>query len=87
VPDVAEVAVVVEDAWHNRGLGTVLLDAVLEAGEARGIRSFTANVLADNGRMLHVLRRVGDIHRRSAENGVVTLEFERRHSCGRLAFA
>jgi hypothetical protein len=30
---------------------------------------------------------VGDIHRRSAENGVVTLEFERRHSCGRLAFA
>lgn len=86
-PDVAEVAVVVEDAWHNRGLGTLLLDAVLEAGEARGIRSFTANVLADNGRMLHVLRRVGDIHHRSAEDGVVTLEFERRHSCGRLAFA
>jgi RimJ/RimL family protein N-acetyltransferase len=83
----AEVAVVVEDAWHNRGLGTVLLDAVLEAGEARGIRGFTANVLADNRRMLHVLRRVGDIQRRSIEDGVVTLEFERRHAFGRMAFA
>jgi acetyltransferase len=85
--NVAEVAIVVEDAWHDRGLGTVLLDAVLEAGEARGIRSFTANVLADNRRMLHVLRRVGDIHQRSAEDGVVTVQFERRHACGRLAFA
>ena len=84
---VAEVAVVVEDAWQNRGLGTVLLDAVLEAGEARGIRSFTANVLAENRRMLHVLRRVGEIDRRSAENGVVTLEFERRSSFDRMAFA
>lgn len=86
-PGVAEVAVVVEDAWQNRGVGSVLLDAVLEAGEARGIRSFTAHVLADNRRMLHVLRRLGDTHQRSAENGVVTLAFERRHSCGRLAFA
>ena len=86
-PDVAEVAVVVEDAWQNRGVGSVLLDAVLEAGETRGIRSFTANVLADNRRMLHVLRRLGEIQRQSSENGVITVEFERRHSCGRLAFA
>jgi RimJ/RimL family protein N-acetyltransferase len=86
-PGVAEVAVVVEDAWQNRGVGSVLLDAVLEAGETRGIRSFTANVLADNRRMLHVLRRLGEIQRQSSENGVVTVEFERRHSCGRLAFA
>jgi RimJ/RimL family protein N-acetyltransferase len=84
---VAEVAVVVEDAWQNRGLGSVLLDAVLEAGEARGIRSFTANVLTENRRMLHVLRRVGEIHHRSFENGVVTLEFERRHAFDRMAFA
>jgi RimJ/RimL family protein N-acetyltransferase len=84
---VAEVAIVVEDAWQNRGLGTVVLDAVLEAGEARGIRSFTANVLTDNRRMLHVLRRLGEIRRRSAEDGVVTLEFERRHPLGRMAFA
>lgn len=86
-PGVAEVAVVVEDAWQNRGVGSVLLDAVLEAGETRGIRSFTANVLADNRRMLHVLRRLGEIQRQSSENGVITVEFERRHSCGRLAFA
>jgi acetyltransferase len=87
VPGVAEVAVVVEDAWQNRGLGSVLLDAVLEAAEARGIHSFSANVLSGNRRMLHVLRRLGEIHRRSAEDGVLTIEFERRHALGRMAFA
>jgi RimJ/RimL family protein N-acetyltransferase len=86
-PGVAEVAVVVEDAWQNCGIGSVLLGAVLEAGEARGVRSFTASVLADNRRMLHVLRRLGDIRRRSADNGVVTVEFERRPAPGRMAFA
>jgi RimJ/RimL family protein N-acetyltransferase len=87
IPGVAEVAVVVEDGWQNRGLGTVMLDAVLEAGEARGIRTFSASVLSDNRRMLRVLRRLGEIHRRSAEDGVVTVEFERRHALGRMAFA
>ena len=78
---------VVEDAWQNRGLGSVLLDAVLEAAEARGIHSFSASVLSGNRRMLHVLRRLGEIHRRSAEDGVLTIEFERRHALGRMAFA
>ena len=43
--------------------------------------------LADNRRMLHVLRRLGEIHRRSAEHGVLTVEFERRHALGRMALA
>jgi RimJ/RimL family protein N-acetyltransferase len=87
VPGVAEVAVVVEDAWQNRGLGSVMLDAVLEAAEARGIHTFSATVLAENRRMLHVLWRLGEIHRRSAEDGVLTVEFERRHALGRMALA
>jgi GNAT superfamily N-acetyltransferase len=45
-PDVAEVAFVIEDGWQGRGLGAILLDAVLGAAEARGIRRFRADVQA-----------------------------------------
>src|SRR5690348_13919780 len=43
-PQVAEVAFAVEDGWQNRGLGTLLCRALLEAAEARGIRTFSAMV-------------------------------------------
>ena len=74
-----EIAVVVEDAWQHRGLGTMLLDALLAAAEARGLRRFTADVLADNRPMLRILSRLAHIGRWDLEAGVLTLEFERRH--------
>jgi GNAT superfamily N-acetyltransferase len=47
-PAVAEVAVVVEDAWQRRGLASRLLHELARLGRERGIASFDANVLADN---------------------------------------
>jgi GNAT superfamily N-acetyltransferase len=47
-PAVAEVAVVVEDAWQRRGLASQLLHELVRLGRQRGIASFDANVLADN---------------------------------------
>jgi GNAT superfamily N-acetyltransferase len=73
-----EVALVVEDAWQHRGLGTLLLDALLAAAEARGLNRFTADVMADNRPMLRVLTRLAHIGRRDLEAGVLTIEFERR---------
>lgn len=73
-----EIAIVVEDAWQHRGLGTLLLDALLAAAEARGLHRFTADVLADNRPMLRVLTRLGHIGRHDLEAGVLTIEFERR---------
>jgi RimJ/RimL family protein N-acetyltransferase len=75
---VAEIAIVVEDAWQGRGLGGILLDALLTAAEARGVRRFTADVLADNRPMLRLLARLGVILHRELEVGVLTLEFARR---------
>ena len=69
---------VVEDAWQNRGLGTLLLDALLRAAESRGIRRFTADLLAENRRMLRVLRRLAEVGRREVDGGVLSIEFERR---------
>jgi GNAT superfamily N-acetyltransferase len=51
-----ELAVLVEDAWQGRGIGTRLLDEVV----ARARRSrFTADVAYGNPRALRLLQRLG----------------------------
>ena len=79
-PGTTEIAIVVEDAWQHRGLGPLLLDALLAAAEARGHRRFTADVLADNRPMLRVLSRLTEIRRRELDDGILTLELERRRA-------
>lgn len=44
----AELAVEVVDAWHNRGVGTRLVEAVVARGRVVGYREFAADVLAEN---------------------------------------
>ena len=44
----AEVAFLVEDAHQGRGLGSILLEHLAAAAQERGIRRFTAEVLAEN---------------------------------------
>ena len=77
-PGTTEIAIVVEDAWQRRRVGHRLLESLLAAAEARGLRRFTADVLADNRAMLRLLDRLTDIRRHELEAGVLTLEFERR---------
>jgi RimJ/RimL family protein N-acetyltransferase len=85
-PGCADIAIVVEDAFQNRGLGTVLLDDLLRAAEARDIRRFRADVLAENRRILHVLGRLAVIRRRELDHGVLTIDFERQQTVeGRVA--
>ena len=76
--DTAEVAFVVQDGWQNRGLGTLLFLGVLDAAVARGIRRFVAYILADNSRMLDLIRRYTDTEQRKLEQGVVEILFTAR---------
>jgi acetyltransferase len=76
--DCAEIAIVVQDYWQSRGLGSILLKEILHAGEANGIRRFRAYVLADNHRMLAMLSRSTDILQRKVEQGVMDILFTRR---------
>ena len=76
--DTVEIAFVVQDGWQGFGLGPILLDAVLRAGEARGIQRFRAYVLADNDRMLRLLARYTDVVDRRLEDGVVALLLQAR---------
>jgi GNAT superfamily N-acetyltransferase len=74
---IAEVALVVEDGWQGRGLGRILLDSVLGAATARGIRRFRAYVLTENYRMLRLLATGTMIEERRTEDGVTRLRFRR----------
>jgi RimJ/RimL family protein N-acetyltransferase len=55
----AEVAFVVTDAWHGRGLGSVLFRRLAERGRDVGIERFVAQTLAHNVAMLAVFRHAG----------------------------
>jgi RimJ/RimL family protein N-acetyltransferase len=58
-PTAAEMAVTVVDDWQGKGLGRILLDAlVLEALE-NGITRFEGDVLTENEPMQELLRRTG----------------------------
>jgi acyl-CoA synthetase (NDP forming)/GNAT superfamily N-acetyltransferase len=57
--DAAEVAVVVDSAWHSRGIGTVLLEELAAVAVRAGIQRLIADVLAENGPMTRVLSDLG----------------------------
>ena len=76
--DTAEIAFVIQDGWQNRGLGTLMLNALLAAAEARGIRRFRAYVLTTNARMIDLLVRFTDVQERHTASGVTELLLTRR---------
>ena len=72
-PGTVEIALVIEDVWQGRGLGAALLDALFAAAQGRGIEQFCADVLAENHRMLSLLRSRTDVRESSFAEGVVHL--------------
>ncbi|HEV7679643.1 MAG TPA: GNAT family N-acetyltransferase [Candidatus Dormibacteraeota bacterium] len=76
-PDVAEVSITVVDSHQGLGLGAVLLEFVGERAAEEGIGRLRAMVLADNTRMLNLIRSRWPrhtLHRRQAS--VLELEWD-----------
>lgn len=59
-PTSAEVAVLVGDAFHGQGLGTLLGVAVADAARERGVKHFTATMLGDNVPAHRLLDRISE---------------------------
>ena len=47
-PEAADVAIVVADDWHRRGVGSALSELLAARARGLGIRHFTATMAADN---------------------------------------
>ena len=73
----ADIGLVVADGWQGLGLGPLLLEEILRAGERRGIHEFSADVLTENRRALRLLARYTAITRRTAGSGVTSVVFSR----------
>lgn len=58
-PTEAEAAVAVIDEYQGRGIGRVLLDALVAHALGEGVETFTAMVLTTNQAMLHVFAEMG----------------------------
>ena len=69
----AEVAFLVDDAYHGRGLGTLLLEQLAALARDRGIQHLRAETLTENAAMLRVFADSGYTQIRSISEGVVDL--------------
>ncbi len=61
-----EFALVVADEWQHRGIGSQLMTHLLEAARERGFSSMDGEILADNQKMLELVKGLG-FHIRSSE--------------------
>jgi GNAT superfamily N-acetyltransferase len=57
-PSTAEFAVLVEDGWQGVGVGRQLAVEVTRLAATRGVRTLTADVQADNDRVVGLIRRL-----------------------------
>ncbi|WP_404867387.1 GNAT family N-acetyltransferase [Kitasatospora griseola] len=70
-PDTAELAVAVADAWHHRGVGSLLLEYLVHAARERGVAAFEADALAGNSAVHRLFSDLGlPVHRRYREGEV-----------------
>ncbi|MFO7594622.1 MAG: bifunctional acetate--CoA ligase family protein/GNAT family N-acetyltransferase [Pseudomonadota bacterium] len=54
-----EFALVVADEWQHRGIGSQLMTHLMEAAQERGFHSMDGEILADNKKMLELVKSLG----------------------------
>ena len=77
---IAEVAFLVQDDQHGRGIGSRLLQHLTVYARLKGISEFEAMVLAENHGMLRIFRNSGYTLHRQLDGGVYSVEFPIEYS-------
>ena len=75
-PDEAEFALLVNDRFQRQGLGTVLLERLLDVGREEGLHRITAEILPENRAMQRLSKKFGFRLRRDLEEGVVKADLD-----------
>jgi acetyltransferase len=71
----AEFALLVRSDWHGRGLGTWLMQAIINYAKGRGTRRIVGSVLRDNIKMLTLIRGLG-FHATAHDGDELTMVLE-----------
>ncbi|WP_112237812.1 bifunctional acetate--CoA ligase family protein/GNAT family N-acetyltransferase [Kribbella monticola] len=74
--DEAEMAFLVDDAVHGRGIGTLLLEQLAAVARERGIRKLHADTLAENAPMLRLFLDSGFREVHQLDSGLVELTLD-----------
>ena len=72
----AEMAVLISDDFHGRGLGTELLRQLIEISRKEKIERMVADILAENRTMQHICERLGFKLTYEPEDGLVKAELQ-----------
>ena len=72
----AETAFVIRDDWQGHGLGTALLQHVIDIARENGVAGFTAEVLGENRGMRHVFHKSGLEIQSQLNGGVYSLTID-----------
>jgi len=68
-----EIALVVADEWQNKGIGTRLMDCLITAAMEKNFHSLEGEVLAENTKMLRLMRKLGFSERKNPEDPSVVV--------------
>ncbi|HUJ01609.1 MAG TPA: GNAT family N-acetyltransferase, partial [Usitatibacter sp.] len=60
--DSCEYAIVIADAWQRRGLGRLLMSAIIETARSRGLKKMIGWILASNTAMLRLCAALGFVN-------------------------
>jgi acyl-CoA hydrolase/GNAT superfamily N-acetyltransferase len=74
--NMAEAALLVQDDWQGRGIGTRLLKYLIQIARNRKVAGFKAQVLAENRAPLHMAHKTGYTVETTLEEGILRLSFK-----------
>ena len=74
-PSLAEVAFNISDAYHGRGVGSVMLEHLAAIGRESGVTRFVADVLPQNQKMMKVFTDAGFEVEHHYDDGVISVQF------------
>ena len=72
-----EFALTVADEWQGRGIGSHLMNELMEVARSRGLRTMEGEVLAQNTNMMALMHRLGFSARNSPEDEGIKLVSKR----------
>jgi len=65
----------VDEQFHGYGIATFLLNYMIEIAKERGVKGFTADVLASNLSMIKVFDKVPYVQHKKFGQGIISLVF------------
>ncbi|HID63126.1 MAG TPA: GNAT family N-acetyltransferase [Anaerolineae bacterium] len=74
--NMAEVALLVQDDWQGKGIGTRLLKYLIQIARSRKIAGLKAQIMADNRAPLHLAHKTGYTVETTLKNGIFLVSFK-----------